>query len=68
MAPLVKQTSRGSAPIRSATCRRAAATASRAAHPNEWCRLDGLPKVSAKNGSIAATTRGSTGVVAWWSM
>ena len=64
MAPLVKQISRGSAPMRSATCRRAAATASRAAHPKAWCRLDGLPNASVKKGVIASTTRGSTGVVA----
>ena len=65
VAPLVKQTSRGSAPIRPATCRRAASAASRAAQPNAWCRLAALPNRSVKYGAIASTTRGSAGVVAW---
>ena len=38
-----------------------------ASWPNAWCVLDGLPKRSVKYGSIASSTAGSTGVVAWWS-
>ena len=30
-----------------------------------WPRLEGLPNSSQKRGSIASTTRGSQGVVAW---
>ena len=43
---------------------RAASTASSASQPKAWLRLAGLPKCCVKNGSIASTTRGSTGVVA----
>ncbi len=68
VAPLVKTISLAVAPIRSATCLRATSTASSACHPNEWLRLAALPKRSVKYGSIASSTRGSTGVVAWLSM
>ena len=64
VAPLVKTISFGLAPIRSAICLRALSTASSASHPNGWLRLAALPKCSVKYGSIASTTRGSTGVVA----
>ena len=40
-----------------------ASTAPRARWPAEWIEL-ALPKLSAKNGSIASRTAGSTGVVA----
>ena len=65
VAPLVKMISLALAPIRSATFLRASSTASSASHPNAWLRLAGLPKCWVKNGTIASTTRGSTGVVAW---
>ena len=55
----------GAAPISAATCARAASTASRASQPNACCLLCGLPNCSVKYGSIASSTRGSTGVVAW---
>jgi hypothetical protein len=64
VAPLVKMTSLALAPIRSATCLRAFSTASSASQPNEWLRLAALPNCWVKNGSIASSTRGSTGVVA----
>ena len=64
VAPLVKTMSRGRAPISAATWPRACSTASRAAQPKGCCALDALPKRSVKYGSIAATTRGSHGVVA----
>jgi len=32
-----------------------------------WSSLAALPKCSVKKGSILSSTRGSTGVVAWWS-
>ena len=64
VAPLVKMISRGWAPRTAATCSRASFTASSAAQPY-WCvRLPALPKCSVRYGSIAATTRGSQGVVA----
>ena len=47
-----------------ATCPRATLTASSAFQPNTWLRLAALPNVSQKYGSIASSTRGSTGVVA----
>ena len=59
----VKTISPGEAPIRAATCSRAVSTAARACWPNQ-CRLDGLPKPSRRMGSIASSTRGSSGVVA----
>ncbi len=48
-----------------ATCARAASTASCASQPYACWRLAGLPNCSVKYGSIASSTRGSTGVVAW---
>ena len=41
----------------------------RGGNANGWVdvALEGLPKSSLQYGSIARTTRGSTGVVAWWS-
>ncbi len=65
VAPLVKTISFAFAPMRSATCLRALSTASSASHPNGWLRLAAFPKCCVKYGSIASTTRGSTGVVAW---
>jgi len=44
---------------------RAASTASSASQPKGWLRLAALPNFSVKNGIIASSTRGSTGVVAW---
>ena len=38
-----------------------------ASQPNRCCLLAALPNFSVKNGSIASSTRASTGVVAWWS-
>ncbi len=64
VAPLVNTISFGLAPMRSAICLRAFSTASSASHPNGWLRLAAFPKCSVKYGSIASTTRGSTGVVA----
>ena len=64
--PEVKTISAGSAPTSSATRARASSTAPRARCPNQW-RLEGLPKSSRRNGSIASSTRGSSGVVALWS-
>ena len=65
VAPLVKTISPAVAPISAATSRRAASTASCAFQPYACWRLAGLPKCSVKYGSIASSTRGSTGVVAW---
>jgi hypothetical protein len=48
VAPLVKMISFALAPIRSATCLRAASTASSASQPNEWLRLAALPKCCVK--------------------
>jgi len=64
--PLVKTTSVGCAPTAAATRCRASSTAWRAARPQP-CRLDGLPKRLSSHGSIAASTAGSSGVVALWS-
>ena len=60
-------TSRGSAPIRPASWPRATATASSASAPMACSALWALPNRSVKNGSMAATTRGSQGVVDWLS-
>ena len=60
-APEVKITPSSSAPTRAATWRRARSRASAGPRPHS-CRLDGLPKASPRNGSIASRTRGSTGV------
>jgi hypothetical protein len=51
--------------MRSATCFRAFSTASSASQPKAWLRLAALPNCCVKYGSIASSTRGSTGVVAW---
>ena len=64
VAPEVQTISRGSAPISSATSWRAFSTASSASQPHAWLREAGLPKCSRSQGTIASTTRGSTGVVA----
>jgi hypothetical protein len=63
VAPLVNTISSFRAPISAATSARAASTAARASCPNP-CRLLALPGRSEKYGSIAASTRASTGVVA----
>jgi hypothetical protein len=65
--PEVNTISFGEAPISPATCARARSTASSALHPNAWLRLAAFPNTSVKVGSIASSTRGSSGVVAWWS-
>ena len=67
VAPEVNTMSSGRAPISAATCARASSTAACASWPKACCRLEGLPNFSVKYGSIAASTAGSTGVVAWWS-
>src|SRR5262245_61745502 len=67
--PEVKTISLGSrAPISAATSARALSTALSASQPNGWLRLAGWPNFSVKYGSIASSTRGSTGVVDWLSM
>ena len=68
VAPEVQTISLPLAPISAATCSRAISTASSAAQPKEWLRLAALPNSSVKYGSIASSTRGSTGVVEWLSM
>jgi len=67
VAPDVSTISRGSAPISRATSARAASTAASASRPMTCSALWGLPNISVKYGSIAATTRLSHGVVAWLS-
>jgi len=59
----VKTISSACAPIMSATCSRAWATAAAARFPNA-CELDALPNSSRSHGSIASRTSGATGVVA----
>ena len=61
--PLVKTISLGFAPISAATESRAASTAARARWPGVCTEL-ALPKLSRRNGSMASSTAGSTGVVA----
>ena len=56
----------GRTPITPATRSLASSTARRARRPEAW-RLDGLPCTSVRYGSIAASTSGSSGVVAAWS-
>ena len=56
------------APISLAICSRALSTAASASQPKAWLRLAGCPNFSVKYGSIASSTRGSTGVVEWLSM
>jgi hypothetical protein len=60
----VNMISLASAPMRSATCLRAPSTASSLCQPYRCVRLCGLPYCSTKKGSMASSTRGSTGVVA----
>ncbi len=67
VAPEVNTISRGSAPIRAATSARAVSTAASASWPMACSALCGLPKRSVNQGSIASSTRGSHGVVAWLS-
>jgi hypothetical protein len=64
--PLVNTTSVGWALTAAATCCRASSIARRAARPYSW-RLEALPKRLSSHGSIAASTAGSSGVVALWS-
>ena len=65
VAPLVNMISLPLAPMSAAACSRARSTAASASHPNLWLRLAALPNRSLKYGSIASSTLGSTGVVAW---
>jgi len=67
VAPEVSTISRGSAPTSAATWARAASTASSASRPMACSALCGLPNRSVNQGSMAASTRGSQGVVAWLS-
>ena len=67
VAPEVKTISRACAPRAAATCSRARSTASLASQPKRCEMLAALPYSSVKYGSIASTTRGSVGVVAWLS-
>ena len=67
VAPEVKTISRASAPTSAATSARAASTASSAARPIACSTLCGLAKFSSHQGRMAASTRGSSGVVAWLS-
>ena len=64
VAPDVQISSRGSQLTSSATWARAFSTAFSASQPNAWLREAGLPKWLRSHGTIASTTRGSTGVVA----
>jgi len=66
VAPEVKYTSRGSAPIRAATAKRASSTRSFAAMPGQWVVEAGFAcsEGADSQSAIAAATRGSTGVVA----
>ena len=63
VAPLVKKISSGCAPINVATWSRALSTASSAAHPQAWLRLEGSPNWSVKYGIMASSTSRSMGVV-----
>jgi hypothetical protein len=64
----VKTISLGDAFMPSATWRRPSSTAASASQPKTWLRDEALPKARVRYGIIASSTRGSTGVVAWWSM
>ena len=64
---LVKTTSDGSAPMRSATADRASSTTALARCP-KWWTLDGLPNSSRKTADIRSATASARGVVALWSM
>ena len=61
--PLVKTTSLGLQPSTLAARSRASSRSARACRPT-WWTLEGLPQTSPRNGSIAARTCGSRGVVA----
>ncbi len=65
VAPEVQTSSRAVAPIRAATWARASSTAASARQPKAWLLEAALPKSSLKKGSMASSTLGSTGVVAW---
>ena len=65
VAPEVKTISLGSAPTSAAMRARASSTAASDSRPGACSREWGLANFSVKYGSIAATTRGSVGVVAW---
>ena len=64
VAPAVKTISRGSAPKKAATWARASSRATVATSPTP-CSEAALPNFSVKYGSIASTTRGSTGLADW---
>ena len=64
VAPEVKTISSGSAPMKAATRPRASSSVSVASSPTP-CSEAGLPNRSVKYGSIASTTRGSTGLADW---
>ena len=64
VAPDVKTISSGLAPKKAATRPRASSRAAVAASPTP-CSAEALPNVPAKYGSIASTTRGSTGFDDW---
>jgi hypothetical protein len=64
VAPEVQISSRGSQLTSAATCPRAFSTAFSASQPYAWLRDAGLPKFCRSHGTMASTTRGSTGVVA----
>ena len=64
VAPPVKTISRGSAPKNAATRPRASSSAAVATSPTA-CSEAALPNFSVRYGSIAAITRGSTGLALW---
>lgn len=64
VAPDVKMTSSGCAPMNAATPARPSSNTAVARSPTV-CSEAGLPKRSVKYGSIASTTRGSTGFADW---
>ena len=64
VAPEVKMISSGVAPISAATFARASSTRSEAARPGACVADAGLPCVLERHSAMAATTRGSTGVLA----
>ena len=67
VAPAVNTISFGCTPKKRAMVMRASSSAFEARRPCSCVSDDGLPNVCVKNGSMASTTRGSHGVVAWWS-
>ena len=64
--PEVNTTSPGPHPTRAATASRASSTARRAWRAAAWAP-DGLPWCAPRNGSMASTASGRTGVLAVWS-